>query len=156
MVELVKILEEEMEKSKRDAKSTEETINEWRDAVEKLYSKIEGWLGEERQKRLVRVTKNDFFIKENYLGEYPIKRLILGTPGNMYVYVEPKARYIVGGTGRVDIYNTNKPLVKYVVVRKKDDNKWYFIEKTNRLSDIIDYSEFDEENFKEILVQLIK
>lgn len=155
MSELTKILENEKEKAKEYRKVAKRKRKEWVGSVNEFYAKIERWLSEEGSKGLVEFHRLKKYPEDDYLDGYEIEVLNLGFP-NDFVTIDPISWQVAGGIGRIDIYNRKKPLIKFIILRKKEDKKWYVIEKPDRISNYVNYVELDEGKFKDILIELIR
>jgi hypothetical protein len=76
---------------------------EWIDEVDRLYQKIAGeLLAESIAQGLVKVSRGEKKIEEEYLGTYCAPELTLDISGET-VRFSPKGRNIVGAKGRVDL-----------------------------------------------------
>ena len=108
-----------------------ETIEEWRSAVDKLFTDIKSWLRESDPEGLIEIEETQQLIGEPGLGHYRIPRLNLRAFGK-WVGVIPKARKTVGSAkppqksaperaeGRVDITDE---LRRYVLYRFKENGR---------------------------------
>ena len=80
-----------------------ERREQWIDEVERLYQKVVGeLLAESIAQGLVRVSRGEKKIEEEYLGTYCVPELNLDISGET-VRFSPKGRNIVGAKGRVDL-----------------------------------------------------
>lgn len=155
MSDLTKILENEKEKAKEYQKIAKGKRREWVESVDEFYANIERWLSEEESKGLVEFHRSKKYPEDDYLNGYEIEVLNLGFP-NGFVTIDPIAWQVAGGIGRIDIYNRKKPLIKFIILRKKEDSKWYVLERPDRISNYVNYVELDEGKLKDILIELIK
>lgn len=80
------------------------------------------WLSEAEQEALLSVTEYSISIHEERLGSYDAPALEIITPGGLAVSIRPKARFVVGGMGRVDFGTSSK---SRILVRK-DRATWQF------------------------------
>jgi hypothetical protein len=155
MSELTKILEREKERAKEFKKLANIKRKEWVGSVNEFYLKIERWLTDEHSRGLVEFHRSKKYPEDEYSGSYEINVLNLGFP-NDFITIDPIAWQVAGGLGRVDIYNRKRPLINFIILLKKEDGKWYVLERPDRISNEINYVELDEGKFKDILIQLIK
>jgi hypothetical protein len=96
--------------------SSKKQVIEWTRVVQELVQEIEGWSAEmgwptSRQHKEVR---------EKALGSYEVDDLVVKTPSGIIV-LEVKARDVVNGDGRVDLYALEN-LNRLLLVRK--DGHW--------------------------------
>lgn len=99
-------------------------LDEWRDAVEKLFSQLEKWLDAADPEGFIQHERSPIEVSEPGLGRYSISRLNLRAFGK-WVGVIPKARKTVKraapqqkgapeqATGRVDITDETRRYVLY-------------------------------------------
>lgn len=122
-------LNEQAEKHQAQVNAGKAIIDEWRTAIENLFSQIRGWLKESDPKEVIKIEESQEEVKEPGLGPYRVPRLNLRAFGK-WVGVVPKARRTVGAAkppqksvperaeGRVDITDE---LRRYVLYRFKEN-----------------------------------
>ena len=80
----------------------DEIRDEWLEAVQRLNGQIKEWLADEVAQGLVTIEEYDVARDEERMGSYVATALRLKTPIGV-VQIEPVARVIIGGLGRVDM-----------------------------------------------------
>lgn len=109
--------------------NAERIREEWLRLLEELMTEIDGWLAPAVAEGLT-VRKSTATIMEERLGSYEAPRRVVEFGGRR-VRVEPKARIIVGGHGRVDVEGKEgtafliywKPEARWMIVRERDWSK---------------------------------
>jgi hypothetical protein len=106
-------------------------IDEWRDAVERLFAQIRAWLKESDPDKIVAIEESQADVREPDLGRYQVPRLNLRAFGK-WIALIPKARKTVGmatppqksaperAAGRVDITDERR---RYVLYRFQEDGR---------------------------------
>lgn len=74
-------------------------ILEWQGALDRLFQDVEKW----SQERDWAVRRDPKRVTESFLGEYEVPRLLVHTTDNKRYFLDPIARLVVGGTGRVEM-----------------------------------------------------
>ena len=77
---------------------------EWLRQLEQLMNDVDQWL-EPAVEAGLKVTRTSVTVKERMLGAYAAPKRVIEFAGRR-IEIEPKARIIVGGNGRVDISST--------------------------------------------------
>lgn len=75
---------------------------EWIRAVHDLIEMVQGWLRVEREGGLLDLVPKEVVVDEERLGSYRLPALDIKAAGRV-VALEPIARIIIGGLGRVDL-----------------------------------------------------
>jgi hypothetical protein len=94
---------------------------EWIDGIKKLYKRISGWLEPLRKQGLVTVTPTELTIREESLGVYSAPGLEIAAGGRKVV-LEPIARVVFGGSGRVDM--GHGPHSRVLIRELTETEKW--------------------------------
>ena len=94
-----------------------QVIEEWLDSVRAFYKQILEWLDPLIQENRIKVAWKEMELHEEYLGTYQIQSLIL-IFSEKSVVLEPVARLIIGGKGRIDIKG-NRKTIRLIRVDKK-------------------------------------
>lgn len=102
---------------------------EWKEEVEKLFTKIRGWLQELTDADLIEISTEEVPISEDHLGQYNIPSLMLRTPSEKVIRIVPVGRLIIGAKGRVDIRSGSK-----VSMLLHTDEGWFLGIKTPELT----------------------
>ena len=101
------------------------TVDDWREALEKLFGKIRSWLAESDPDGIIHIEQRDHDLSEQGLGHYRVPRLDLQIMGK-WIGIIPKARKTVAtatlsqgsaperAAGRVDITDETR---RYVLLR---------------------------------------
>lgn len=93
----------------RDTKKQESTVDsaktlaEWKRELADLMALLTSYLAKATKEQLLEVTPNEVTIKEEQLGEYQAPALTVRAPNHREVQIAPRARYVIGGQGRVDL-----------------------------------------------------
>ena len=112
-----------------------ELVAEWREAIERLFAEIKGWLKESDPEGVIDIEEGQQEVNEPGIGRYRVPRLNLGVLGK-WIGIIPKARSTnrtaklsepsapSKAEGRVDITDE---VVRYLLYRFKEGDKdvWY-------------------------------
>jgi hypothetical protein len=121
-------LQEQAKKHQAESDAAKGTIDEWRTAIEHLFSQMRQWLKESDPQGLIELEENQEDVTEPGLGRYHVPRLDLRLFGK-WVGIIPKARRTVAtanppqksaperAQGRVDITDE---LRRYVLYRFRE------------------------------------
>ncbi len=122
----------------------ERLLNEWREALAKLYDQLEQWL-KPAQAEGLQIKSYEKEISEYELGTYhaPAREISFGL---RTVRLEPVARFIVGGAGRVDIYS---PRGIFKLIRDPDTRGWFLVRKT-----LADAEPLNENSFATLIQEI--
>jgi hypothetical protein len=127
-------LQEKAPKYLAQAEAGRAEIEEWRDAINRLYSKFREWLNQAAPQGVIEIKESDQEINEPGLGRYCVPRLDLRVLGT-WIGIIPKARRTVGtakpprkgaperADGRIDITDEVRRYVLYRF-RNGDDSDW--------------------------------
>lgn len=125
-----------------------EAIREWTDTLRRLFQQFASWLGEAQSEGLLEVTEGHDHVSESG-NRYWVPIIRITAVGGRRIEIAPRARFVTGGTGRVDF---SSPPRDYALVRKNDMQAWEFIS-------IADAGwkrrEFSEETFWEVIRDLL-
>jgi hypothetical protein len=157
---LSELLQKKKESYEAEARKNKEIIDEWVDAVGKLFAQLRAWLATSDPTQILQIKERKEEVNEPNVGRYQIPRLEIRAFG-IWVAIIPKARKTVKtarppkphaperATGRVDITDE---IHRYVLYRfhNEDGDSW-FIESpsSSPLSDSLE--EFTQERFEEVL-----
>lgn len=123
MSSLVEFLKERRNLREESAKRRQDLLEEWKEALNGLFDKIEQWL-EPAKKEGLDLERHEVEISEERLGTYRAPALEIRF-ADIAVRFEPIARMVLGAYGRVDVYS---PLGAHKLVRlDMKGNKWYLI-----------------------------
>jgi hypothetical protein len=124
-------LRQQAEKHQAEARAGKAIVDEWRDAVERLFSQMREWLKEDDPEGVIQIEEGQEEITEPGLGRYRVPRLDLRAFGK-WIGIIPKARKTVGtakppqqatpqrAAGRVDITDE---LRRYVLYRIQENGR---------------------------------
>lgn len=84
-----------------------EIIACWQQSLEALYGRIEGWLQPHVDEGVLRIGQGSTRLAEEMLGHYDAPTRTLAA-GPAIVMLQPAARVIIGGKGRVDLYRQGR------------------------------------------------
>lgn len=148
--DLVSFLKQQKEKEALRGIDPEVDVKEWKSDVANLVAKIAGWLREASQQGLVNLEEKVVPIQEEPLGELFLQSLRIHAPRGRVVSVQPIARYVVGGEGRVDLLNGPR---RVTLVRLKDHNWAIARTEPNQIGYHVDA--LSEQTFAEALKDLL-
>jgi hypothetical protein len=124
-------LQQQAKRYQAEADAGRATIEEWRAAIERLFTQIRGWLKESDPEGHIEIQENQQDVAEPGLGRYRVPRLDLRAFGK-WIGIIPKARRTVGtakppqksaperAEGRVDITDE---LRRYVLYRFRENDR---------------------------------
>jgi hypothetical protein len=134
-------------------KAIKATIEDWREAVQRLFAQIRAWLAESDPEGIIQIKEAKRDVTEPSLGRYEIPRLDLHAFGK-WIGIIPKARNTVGSArppqrsvperaaGRVDITDE---LRRYVLYRfRQDDRDVWLIDDLNSEAKPLDQEAFEK------------
>jgi hypothetical protein len=119
------------EKHQAEASAGRATVDEWRDAIERLFAQLRTWLKESDPEGLITIEESQQEVTEPGLGRYQVSRLNLRAFGR-WIGIMPKARRTVAtakppqmsapqrAAGRVDMTDE---LRRYVLYRFQEDGR---------------------------------
>ena len=152
-------LSELLQSKAEEARKNKDVIDEWVDALEKLFAQLQSWLDVADPKKVLIVNKVMRDVSEPNLGRYSAPYLNINAFGQ-WVGVIPKARKTIKtarppqsgaperATGRVDITDEIR---RYVLYRfSNDDGHSWFIEGPSQ--DIVPLT---QERFEEALMSYL-
>jgi hypothetical protein len=153
-------LRQHAEKHQAEETKAKAMVEEWRDALERLFAQIRAWLKESDPGGVIEVKVNLEDVREPSLGRYRVPRLDLDFFGQ-WIGVIPKARKTVGvirptagsvpeqADGRVDITDE---LRSYVLYRSKQSagDVWFIDGLTS------DQKAFDQDAFERVLMSYLR
>lgn len=141
------------EKHLAEVRAGKATVEDWRDAVERLFGQIRAWLAESDPEGIIQIKEGKHETSEPSLGQYEVPRLDLRAFGK-WVGIIPKARKTVGiatppqrqaperAVGRVDMTDE---LRRYVLYRFRDgDRDVWVIDDLNSGSKPLDQDSFEK------------
>ena len=153
MSELTHFLRNYQQEEEGKKVETDKLKEEWVKAVGEFQNRIIGWLTEPISLSLVTFTQPKIEITEDRFGKYEVEELELVFPGNKRVIFEPKARFIVGGQGRVDVHNLRET---WKLIRKSAKEGWFLVAPESGQGTGFKLVEFDEQRFEYLLKKLLK
>lgn len=106
----------------QDQKRRAAVRQQWLDDLRGLRAELRKWLEPAEREGLL-VEEYDHPVREQLLGAYDAPALRFGF-GGVEARIVPVARYIVGGTGRVDV---EFPGDRVLLVRQGRDNGWQIV-----------------------------
>ena len=129
------LLLQQRESYKEESAKNREMIQEWVQAIDRLFAQLCTWLEAADPERILQVEKDNTEVHEPNLGHYLAPRLIIRAFGKR-IGIIPKARKTVGtarpprpgapalATGRVDITDEIR---RYVLYRfeGEEDGSWF-------------------------------
>ncbi len=125
-------------------------LEEWLAALEKLMTRIDGFLKAPQSNNLLRVQTYEMEVDEGKYPRYTARALRIETPSGAVVEVVPQGRWVMNATGRVDLisqYN-RLPIVRFgpdewAIMRAKPDGDGW------------DRTPLDADSFSAALLQVL-
>ncbi len=97
-----------------DAEHIARRVDDWTRRVSGLYATIGGWLPEGWQAREGKpVFMHEELMRKFGVGRKELPTLLLAGPGGNTVRLEPRALWIIGGNGRIDLKRDGR---RYLIV----------------------------------------
>lgn len=146
-------LTEFLRKKKKESEAAERSAEwetrkqQWLDAVNALYTRVEKWLKPSVDEKTVFIEKKDILIEEEHIGSYSVKSVFLRI-GTETVELRPVGALIIGCRGRIDIMLRNRS-VSFVLT---EDNEWKIIGPRPGVR----HYPLDEEAFGDVIMQLMQ
>ncbi len=154
MSEFTRFLVNYQQEAEAEKAKTENLKENWIKTVTEFQDRIIDWLEEPISLGLVTFNQPEIEITEERFGIYTTTELVLNfSPSGTAVEIKPIARFIVGGTGRIDVFS-NKG--RYKVIKKADNNEWYIVEADDTGAEPFKLTKFNEDSLGRILTELIK
>ena len=101
---LLEVLREQKAQSEVErAKDWDKVRTEWLASLADLRSKLETWLKPAIDEDLLTIEEREVEVSEHNLGTYRAPALRITAPSERHVDLEPRARIVIGGFGRVDL-----------------------------------------------------
>ncbi len=122
MPDLATFFREKKQDLVQDQKRREEVRQQWLGDLRALRARLRRWL-EPAEREGLQVEEYDHPVREQLLGSYDAPALRLRY-GGIEAQVVPVARYIVGGTGRVDV---EFPGSRVLLVREGRESQWQIV-----------------------------
>jgi hypothetical protein len=126
MPELKEILKKKKEEIERQAEARTQALQVWQEKLEHLMETIGRWLSPLTAEGLATVTYSQISINEEVLGNYRTTMATITFIDGQTIFVRPKARYIIGGDGRVDIELGTRTIM---LIGQEDDPGWFIAER---------------------------
>jgi hypothetical protein len=98
-----------------------QVVEEWTAELNRLFKDFRSWTKEAEEQGLLEIQEQEVHLEDERLGDYDAPALRIQSP-RMGIRIVPRARYVVGGRGRVDF---ETPTQRLMLVRT-DENKWKF------------------------------
>ncbi len=93
--------------------------NVWLNSVEAFYRDIVTWLEPFTEKGLLEITCEDAVKREEHIGEYHLKKMILSISEETVVF-DPVGTLIIGAWGRIDMTGRNGTIMFVLADRGSD------------------------------------
>lgn len=123
---------------------------EWCLALNELVGQFREWLRTAESEGLLSVKKFSVRIHELRLGDYEAPALEIVTPRGFAVSIKPKARFVVGGAGRVDF----DAAPRLAILIRKDRTHWQFAKLAAEQGQWL-FVDLDENSFWKTLNELL-
>lgn len=103
------------------------SIEQWHAALDSLYDQIQIWTSDpdwlSQLGTPVEIKRNTITLHEDRSGPYDAEELILSYQGR-HMKVRPKARWVVGADGRVDLIGTEGP---FILLWDQARDGWFYL-----------------------------
>ena len=116
---LEEILRKKHEKKEKQAVDWNRRRNIWLNSVEAFYQDVVRWLGPFTEKGLLEITCEDAVKREENIGEYHLKKMILNISEETVIF-DPVGTLIIGARGRIDMTGKNGTIMFVLVDRESD------------------------------------
>lgn len=144
MADLAEFFRKKKEAIAQLESNREGLLEEWLEALSQLYAQLERWL-EPAQAEGLKIRRYEKEITEYELGNYKAPALELSF-GLETVHLEPVARFIVGGAGRVDM---DSPRGIFKLIRDPATRGWFLVRKT-----LADAEPLNEDSFATLIQEI--
>jgi hypothetical protein len=140
-----------IKKSETSAKQPDwnQMKTDWLITLREFFSNIREWLSEIDQD-LLSIEYPSVTIQEEHIGSYQAPSMHIKTDW-AYVRIEPIARIIIGGKGRIDMISHSGLSCMLLCVSKGDQDVWAYVEERGR----VEYKELNKELFHKLLKGLL-
>lgn len=121
---------------------------EWMKDLSDLFAKFDGWLQPLEAQGLIKVEKSSQTLREEDLDPYeaPVRKLI--APTGARVHIQPVARVVFGGKGRIDFLSGGRT----IMLMKDDKRGWCFVGGSSVIRAL---EELTEDTFFQRITQLL-
>ncbi|HQU41285.1 MAG TPA: hypothetical protein PK867_00675 [Pirellulales bacterium] len=147
---VLELLKREKEVGDAAAQGVDAIRREWLLALAELMAQIRQWLKAAEQEKLLQVEEYTASLREERLGNYDAPALKIVTPRGFALNVKPKARFVVGGMGRVDL----DAMPKLRILVRKDRTTWQVAKQTGEHG-FWSFADLDENSFWQALNELM-
>ncbi|MCX7751179.1 MAG: hypothetical protein N2320_06575, partial [Candidatus Bipolaricaulota bacterium] len=139
--DLATFFRDKKKQAQTEDRRQQEARDQWLADLRALLDQLKTWLEPATQEGLM-VEEYDHTVREGLLGTYnaPALKLSFGTTET---HIVPVARYVVGGTGRVDV---EFPGGRILLIRQGVEGQWMVVPE-----DRIGKKPLNEETFSEIV-----
>jgi len=147
MDDLTEFLKNKKSEEKSGRTRLDNIREKWIATVHKLFGEIREWIKKAEDEGLINVYKHNIQMSEKHIGRYTIDKLELLVIDRQII-VEPIARFIDGGDGRVDIYHGYEAF-RLVYTEKKDS--WHIEDRKDHAFK----KPLDKDSFIELLQSIV-
>jgi len=148
---LLDLLKQQKHGEEQNAANIPAQKKEWLQAVGSLMKTLRGWLKDAEKEKLLEVQEFQEGIQEQRIGSYYVPALKIITPAGVVVRLAPKARFVVGAYGRVDL---DCPPKRASLIRKALPADWQWAQLTGKRAGWT-FVALNEESFWETLQELL-
>lgn len=141
MPDLAAFFREKKKQAHAEDRRQQRAREQWLADLRALLDQLKKWL-EPATREGLKVEEYDRTVREGLLGSYSAPALKL-TFGSTEAHIVPVARYVVGGTGRVDV---EFPGGRILLIRQGDEGQWTVVPE-----DRTGKKPLSEETFSEIV-----
>ncbi|MCC6465332.1 MAG: hypothetical protein IT463_08350 [Planctomycetes bacterium] len=146
--QLIERLQKQKEAFKDSDAKWNEVRSQWIAELKSLFDKFDGWLKPLMEKGLIRVEESSQQIQESDLDPYdaPVRKLI--TPTGAKLHIQPVARVVFEGQGRVDFLAGGRT----AMLIKDPKRGWCFVLGSRTIRA---FEELTEDSFFQYVMQLL-
>jgi len=151
---LAEQLKEQELAKQSDAKSLDNTIEDWKIAVSRLFDEIEGWMTPIIKSGQVTVSRNKIELDETFLDNqfnYAIEELVI--QGQISAKLTPKGRFFIGCQGGVDLVKEWETSTIFHFLDKEQNSTWKLRGETTNPRQRPILTDLSEEVFADLLAK---
>jgi len=126
----------------------DEIREKWIKNTSELYETIKEWFRELIDEGYMKITTREISISESNIGSYNIDRLYIDLSGPVLI-LNPFARMIIGGKGRIDVYFRGNVSEKVMLILSEEDPPEWELWKSKDLRNMVPFNKANFENYIE-------
>lgn len=109
-----------------DRQIVERQVDDWLDRLRSLFGGIAGWATEHgwSHAEAAALPMHEDLMQQAGVAARQVIGMVVATPSGERVWFKPKALWVIGANGRIDVYARRKSLVLIDVARPFDPPNW--------------------------------